>query len=234
MVHLSLQVQLQGSRIPIVQQLKYLGVTLDPQLNFDHHAQHTSTQVKQCLGALQCSLSPRANSSSFCQIYQQAILPIATYALPVTAPMLKKSWVQLEKCNRFAARLAMNDFSTSYNDLLAKLRWKSIQLITCERSACLVFKYLHSLRHYAAGDISITLPNNHYCLRERGHKLQVQIPTTFDSTLYRLFNIWNLLEFPENALEFLDNFPTFKRAVVQLNNHCFQPAILSHFPDVMI
>ncbi len=55
-----------------------------------------------------------------------------TYALPVSAPILKKSWIQIEKCHRFAARLIMNDYLLSYDDILSALSWKSMHLLTCE------------------------------------------------------------------------------------------------------
>ncbi len=232
----SFQLELNGAAIESVPNLKYLGVVLDPQLNFDCHAQLTSSRVKQCIGALRRSLpTGTVPSGHFAQIYQQGILPVLTYALPVSAPVLKKSWTQLEKCNRFAARLVLNDYSSSYTDLLTKISWKSVRHLTCECSTYLVFKYMHGLRHYAAGDISVKLPNQHYYLRQHGHPLQLLPPTSINSPLLRLFSVWNAISFPDGTpvLEIFNSFICFKRVIRQTNNNCLQSALSQFFPDVL-
>ncbi len=84
----------------------------------------------------------------FRKIYTAKVLPILTYGLPVTAPVCKQHWLVLEKVNRVAARLVLNNFADSYEELLLKPRWKTIAQLCVERQLLLQIKYHHSLRPY--------------------------------------------------------------------------------------
>ncbi len=173
--------------------LKYLGVLLDPTLDFSMQASAASCSVKRCLGAVHRACASGLSKHNLDYLYTRKLLPVLTYALPVVAPIRKKGWASLEKCHHFAARTVTNNYVQPYSDLLQSLSWKPIVRITCERSALLMYKYVHSMRHFPADDLAVALPNLRYDLRSRQHNLRLLLPQSYEIPLVRLYRIWNAL-----------------------------------------
>ncbi|MCP3661006.1 MAG: hypothetical protein GY696_00685 [Gammaproteobacteria bacterium] len=121
--------------VPIRQQrkLKYLGVTIDADLSFVSHAELTAPKIKRGIGCLWKSLGKYASQETFTKIYRMKILPLLLFSFSSVMPVQAQHWKQIEKINRFAARLAANDFISPYESLLNRLRWKPIAQIAFER-----------------------------------------------------------------------------------------------------
>ncbi len=200
---------LQDQPLPVVADLRYLGVSLNQGLSFDGHVEEVVSRGKRTLGALFASCRGLP-VSTLRYIYKVKILPVLLYALPVACPTSKRSWLLLERLNRFACRLLANDYSSSYSDLLRVLKLSSIQNICVRRQLLLVYRYVYGLRNFP-GQFFLRQSNPHYSLRRHSHSKQVEIPETATIAalpLYVAFRIWNLLDINENSVHL--DFPLFR------------------------
>ncbi len=111
---LSRTITANGTEIPVVDELKYLGVALDRKLAFTKNAQITATKAKCIVGVLWSQVEKFAGVEAFRVLCTAKLLPVLSYCLPVIAPKSEKDIALLESVNRFALRLLLNDFSSSY------------------------------------------------------------------------------------------------------------------------
>ncbi len=137
---------LEGTPVSRVPELKYLGVTLDHKLNFSRNAQLSSAKAKKAIGALWRTIGRWSGRETFKRIFTSKVLPILTHGLPMVAPSTLSGWNCYEKTLRYAARLAMNDYQSSYTQLLESLRWKNFSRICIERQLLLVYKWRANIR----------------------------------------------------------------------------------------
>ncbi len=110
---------LSGIPMQRVDSLNYLGFLLDRRLNFDLHAKQAASNAKKALGALHRMIGRQAGPAVFLKLIQVKILPIFLYSLAVACPASKGPLLQLERLNRFAARLILNKYQSSYYDCSA-------------------------------------------------------------------------------------------------------------------
>ncbi len=142
-----------GHPIDEVGSLKYLGIVLDRRLDFGLNARASALRSRRILGALRGSCKTLLGSKAFVQIYVAKIMPILLYCIAVTAPSKKGPFCALEKAHRLAARVITIDWSSSYQQLLGSLQWRSISQICFEHRCLLMWKYINGIRHLPAGTI---------------------------------------------------------------------------------
>ncbi len=195
-----------GSEIQCVPLLKYLGVYIDEGFTFSTHIQHSTINAKKELGALHRRLGKFVSASSFLRVYRQVILPQFTYSLPVIAPHYKRDWLLLEGIQKFALRLASNNYKKSYSSLLQEFDMFPIVRLYFELAARSVYKLVYKLRHSPSdlfNNFAIS-QNRHYSLRSRTTntynplmewKFQRSRPLEIclSMPIYRLIHIWNML-----------------------------------------
>ncbi len=163
------------------------------------NAASLESKAKKATGALYRVFGRLDCSCVFSTIYQCKILPIILYGLPVSAPSSKAAFERLERVQRFAARLVLNDYQSSYHELLFKLQWNSIGRYCFERRCSLAHKYLYGLRHLPSDCLKVQVSIGRHSARvSRPHDLSLLIPyykwiTVDKLPLYQLFNTWNNL-----------------------------------------
>ncbi len=207
-----------GFPILRVDSLVYLGFHLDHHLTFNSHAAQAVSKGKKAIGCLYRTFGKVANPGVFQRLVQAKVLPIFLYGSAVAMPTSKSALAVLEKLNRFAARLILNNYSTDYHQLLWDLSWKDISRITFERHACLAFKYVHSFRHLPGEFVRMTVnPFRHSqrTLNQPPHNQQLYIPSFTKAScqkapIYQLFQVWNAL--PSDVVE-TESFVVFKSLV---------------------
>ncbi len=195
---------LYGHPLSIVSELKYLGVYFSQNLSFDYHTDYVANRAKKTLGAL-FSVCSSLSKDNLLYLYCTKIRPILLYALPVSCPTTKRGWLTLEHVNRFACRLLLNDFSSSYSALLESLNLDSLQKICLTQQLKLCYKYVRGIKNFP---VSLAMPEsveNHsaYNLRHRyrPHCYQVPLPTLprlATLPIFIAFASWNKLD--ENAV----------------------------------
>ncbi len=190
-----------GVPVTIVSSLKYLGAVLDRKLDLGDNAWQAAVRGRQMFGALRRACKPILRTCSFSRIYLAKIFPLLTYGIAVLAPSKKGPFQALERAHRLAARWTANDWQSTYNQLLAKLCWKSVARVCFERRCLLVWKYLHEQRHLPPGTVARKqLPNDHYRrhLRNSPHPLDLEIPRSNKTNIdelpfYNCLHTWNAL-----------------------------------------
>ncbi|MCP3661293.1 MAG: hypothetical protein GY696_02170, partial [Gammaproteobacteria bacterium] len=135
-----------GTAISRVERMRYLGVILDHKLDFSANAMEAAAKAKKAVGALWRTVGCWAGRATFQRIYESKVQPILYHALPMVSPATKRGWNALEKVHRYAARLSLNDFSSSYTDILGTLQWKNMSRLCVERQALTMFKWRNGLR----------------------------------------------------------------------------------------
>ncbi len=181
--------------------LFYLGFALDQRLHFDIHTRNAISKGKRVLGALYRNFGRLGLRSAFQSLIAAKILPIFLHGIAVAAPAGLGPLTELEKLNRFAARLVLNDYQSSYLQLLCELNWKSVGRICYERRSLLAYKYMYLHRHLPSDFVRVSVTVGHHStriLRQRQHDLQFQFgPFSWRGSdlfpIFNMFRIWNSL-----------------------------------------
>ncbi len=193
--------QLNGVDLVCVDQLKYLGVVLNRKLAFDINTQQLASRAKRVIGVLHAMVGKYVGKDHCRKIYTAKVLPILTYALPVTSPRFKKDWAVLEKVQRFCCRLQTQDFTSSYPRLLQKTNYLQLSRISFIRGLLLLFKYVTGMRLLPSVDFSPGLSPARASQRHvfrHSHTLSVPNQGIHSRVgqsvpLYRLMHLWNSL-----------------------------------------
>ncbi len=208
-----------GTSIERTESLVYLGFVLDRRLTFSAHTSCAVSKGKRALGALHRAFGRIAGREVFGRLVQAKIMPIFLYGLAAAFPVNATSIVQLERLNKFAARLALNNYTASYFELLQELQWKDVSRLCFERRACLAFKYIYSMRHLPGEMLQMAVPHARQSVRifsnRNNHELQLVIPLfSYSATdrlpIYQIFHVWNNL--PGTVISLTD-FGAFKDTV---------------------
>jgi len=177
---------LDGTLILRRESLKYLGVCFDPKLSFGLHVEEKTTKGKRAIGVLWRVLGRWTSREHFLELYEKQIVPQFCYALPVACPTDKKHWLMLEKCHRFATRLATNDYQTGYCELLERVTLKPVARMCVERQLLLMFKYLEGLRYLPANILQPSAQPTRQ-LRRNGRRHGRELQLTYDCFIAPVF-----------------------------------------------
>ncbi len=174
-VRLDFSPTVNGHEIGRKSTFKYLGVTVDQKLSFGAHVELQSAKAKRAIGALWRTLGRWTSREHFCEIYVKKILPLYCYALPCSSPTTRKHWEILEKVHRFAARLASNNYTGRYSDILNFLHWKPIARLCVERQLMLQFKYIEGLRFLPPNVLVVSAPPPRLLRRAGRHNRHLEL-----------------------------------------------------------
>ena len=101
-----------GNRIEGTDEVKFLGVTLDNQLNFKAHQKEIVKGINRKLNLFPAitgsSLNPRANARTGLSILKSMILPLSTYAPVVTCVRNKTQFREIDALIARATKLALH------------------------------------------------------------------------------------------------------------------------------
>ncbi len=214
-----LELNVNGTPIPISDSLKYLGVLLDNKLSFSKNAQVTSVKAKRSLGVLYQKIGCFASTQVLQNLYVCKILPIILYSVVSCFPSNLLDFDKYEKINRYAARLITNDYTSSYADLLRKCKLKPVANHYLVRAMSLMYKATAGGRVLGQNLPIKQHPNIRSGLRSESttHRLQVSVPLLDTRRevigrrlpVYKMLSLWNDL-----PTEFIDkNLSSFKRDI---------------------
>lgn len=109
---------IKGAEIPWTSTIKYLGVTIDKNLNFQAHVKSTVQKAKRVRASLfpilnQQSRIPTKTKISIMKIY---IRPILTYAIASWAPFIsERNWSRIEAVQNISVRTITNAYYLQSN-----------------------------------------------------------------------------------------------------------------------
>lgn len=115
--HRDMNLRINGTRIKIVKTQNYLGVLLDPKLNFQTNAAHAAKRVRKITMGLRKKALKTWNMSSadsLRTIYNGAILPVVTYGSRIWCEKLHTSKVKRQYLSAYGtfARLLTNSYTS--------------------------------------------------------------------------------------------------------------------------
>ena len=134
--------QLHNQSLANVHSVKYLGVTITQDLDWDIHVHNISNKANKTLGFLRRNLKIGAVKLKD-TAYKTMVRPILEYASTVWDPYKEGHISKIEAVQRRAARFVLNSYkrSASVTSMLNHLDWPSLQsqrkiksLACCSRS----------------------------------------------------------------------------------------------------
>ena len=136
-----LTISLNGQTINPSSEVKYLGVTLTPNLSWSAHIENISKSSKQLLGRIHRNFRDAPKLLRH-KIYKTTVLPKLDYCGAVWDPHQLKSTKLLENVQKFAGRIITQDWSSSYPFLCSSLDLKPLSIRRRMQKLKLCFKIL--------------------------------------------------------------------------------------------
>ena len=124
-----------GTPLEKVEEYKYLGISIDDKLNFAKHTTTVVIRAKQIIGALSRALRKWSTAKVLKSAFTSIALPVLFYAIESWYPPNITQQYQIERVQKFAARLISNNFSqaSSYEQLLDAANLRPIYRQVAER-----------------------------------------------------------------------------------------------------
>jgi len=185
-------INLQGSLLGRVDEVKDLGVLFNSKLNFSEHISQIVSKAKQRIYLLFKAFSS-SNTQALILAYKTYVLPIVEYCSPVWSPSLVCDIMKLEAVQRLFTRRLDPCRNLSYSE-----RLNYCCLITLERrrliaDLVLLYKIVHNL---VTVDLDNALSFSKGSTRGHSYKLEVKRARTnvrLHFFTVRTIKIWNSL-----------------------------------------
>ncbi|KAL1445963.1 hypothetical protein WDU94_005493 [Cyamophila willieti] len=106
-VNTVLEVKVNGQTLPTIKNPKILGVTFDPMLTFNKHAETTTNKLRSRNNMLKtlAGSSWGKDKETMITAFKSIVRPILNYAAPIWTPQLSKTnWTKLQVCQNTALR----------------------------------------------------------------------------------------------------------------------------------
>ena len=207
--------QLHGHTLMTVQSAKYLGVTIQANMEWKEHIENITRKAGQALGFLRRNLKI-ASTKLREKAYMVYVRPLLEYACPVWDPYLKGQSDDIEAIQRRAARFVLNRYqrTASVSDMLTNLGWATLQKRRQATRLTMLYKIHNNLVRVEKGKPK-PLPKR----PRRGQNQQFERITTPGGKRYRQFSFmpraireWN--DLPQNVVD-AESANTFKCRVAQ-------------------
>lgn len=132
---------LHGQILTHVQSAKYLGCTLNSQLDWGQHIHNITNKANGTLAFLRRNLNIGSNRVKS-QAYHSFVRPIVEYASTVWDPYNKNDIQRVEMVQRRAARYVTNRYRnrSSVGDMLDSLQWETLEHRRQTARLCMLFK----------------------------------------------------------------------------------------------
>ena len=150
---ITFQYKLYDHLLAHVSEAKYLGLTLDKNLNFNKHIDITCKKANASLAFIRrntyfCSRNVKIDA------YKTYVLPIMEYAAFVWSPHTLRNINKLEAIQRRAARFVMSNYDrhSSVSEMLRVLQWSRLQERRNVQSLSIFYKILSGLVDVALPD----------------------------------------------------------------------------------
>jgi ribonuclease P/MRP protein subunit RPP40 len=191
---------------------KYLGLTVDDNLNLNEHVSNISASAAKVLGLVKRTLHP-CKAPVREKAYQALVRPKLEYAASAWSPHTNRNINKLENIQRSAARFVKGDHRrrSSVTAMINDLGWDSLETRRTHQQLAMFYKIRNGL-------VNISLPQ---CVlpsaarTRNGSNLKfVQMPVHKDVYAFsfypRTVRVWNSL--PDHVLS-SDTLPAFQSNV---------------------
>ena len=136
---LKLDVSVDGTMLETTESIKILGVTVDRKLNFNDHVSQMCTKAGRPLNVLQ-RLKGCLDYNSRMAIYKTFIMSNFNYCPVIWMFTSKASLSKLETLQKRALRFVLNDYESTYQNLLHNCNVPGIKILLLRNLAIEVYK----------------------------------------------------------------------------------------------
>ena len=136
---LKLDVSVDGTMLETAESIKILGVTVDRNLNFNDHVSRMCTKAGRQLNVLQ-RLKGCLDYNSRMAIYKTFIMSNFNYCPVIWMFTSKASLSKLESLQKRALRFVLNDYESTYQNLLHNCNVPGIKILLLRNLAIEVYK----------------------------------------------------------------------------------------------
>ena len=203
-----------GQELGFTEKAKYLGVTIDPKLSWNHHINSVKTKANNTLAFLRRNLADCPKNIRK-QSYLTLVRPQLEYASTVWDNSNKTQQTSIEAVQRRAARYITKDFrrTSSVSSMLQQLELESLRNRRLKARAIMIYRIVKGLV-----DITTT-PLVPAGTSTRGHSMRFLQPgcnlkSYQDSFFPASITIWNTL--PSDIVK-AETLEQFKNGLSKLN-----------------
>ena len=195
--------------------VKMLGFLIDDKLKFDDHVSMLCLKASRQVSAMR-RISKYFDTKSRFHLYNDFIMSNFTYCSNIWFFGRNGNVLKLENVHKRALRIALNDYTSSYCELLDKAKRPSIY-VSGLRSVMLEFyKYINDVNPPILGNIFVKV-SHQYNTRNSQKVIQPKVNTTsngLNSFRYQGPRLWNLLP---NTIKCASSVQEFKSLITQWN-----------------
>ena len=182
----SQQMMLLDQPMDRVSSYRYLGVIISEDLSWSPHIEKITSKARRLVGMLYRNFYQWSSPDSLLKLYLSLIRPHLEYAVQVWNPYLAKDIQKLEAVQRFALRMCLKQWNSSYTDLL---RESEVPELTERR------KFLNLMYFYKTINGHIITSDNIITARHCSHNTRLSSQTTYYRPLARS-NVYHNSFFP--------------------------------------
>ena len=136
------RLSLNGTSLPIVTSLKFLGVTLSNNLSWSEHINNIYLRSKRQLGLIHQHFHAATRVARE-RLYVSTVLPYLDYCSLVWDPHHRKNIAKLNSVQAFASKVVLKNWSLFRHDRLSTLDWVSL----CKRCQKQKLVMCHKIVH---------------------------------------------------------------------------------------
>ena len=190
----SVSIKFKDTELENVDNIKYLGVILDSQLNWSYYISYLSNKISRSIGCIR-RIKYVLSSKQLTNLYHALILSYIDYCCTAWGNCSNTNLNKIQKLQNRYARLVLNtDYTSSQCSMLTTLNWQSVEQRIKYHKCLLVYKIQNNLSPNYLKPLSVTrlVPyNTRYAVNSR---LSIPYPRTefkkrsFSYTANYLFN----------------------------------------------
>lgn len=160
--HKSLDVNIDGAKLDMVNSFKYLGAHLDSSLNWNDHIDYMCTKIAKRIGVLS-RIRGYVSQKTASLLYNSTILPVFDYCDVLWSNTSAKNLSRIQRLQNRAARVILRAHGrTHVNDMLHKLKWLNVVDRVTYHKSLLVFKCYRKLVPEYLVDIFVPVNTVHH------------------------------------------------------------------------
>ena len=178
-----------------VSNYKYLGVVISDDLSWSPHIDRITSKARKLLGMLYRQFYQWSSPDALLKLYLALIHPHLEYAVQVWNPYLTKDTKKLESVQKFALRMCLKRWESSYDELLSASKLPALSMRR---------KFLCLMYFYKAVNGHVVTPDNIIVARQCNYYTHSSCQTTYHqplahSNLYHnsfypsIISLWNSL-----------------------------------------
>jgi hypothetical protein len=118
--------KLHGQQLEVVEEVRYLGITLSADMRFSEHVDNVSKRTRSMLGCLRRKLGRHSPPHVLQSVYESCIRSQLDYGCCAWDPLNQQDKGNLERTQLLALRLLRNDWKLDYETELAAVGWRTL------------------------------------------------------------------------------------------------------------